>query len=195
MVRTILNEDDIEKGRSRLRSSAAMITGLRSSAATSALGNFDEIREIVVRDSQAGVRDVQERGPRLLSMSTSRVSGLEELNFDRVQRGLIQKAKVFTNAPVGTQAWQSILGRPHGTISGCVKRYPLLEQTAFHREDFLQGAGAPELVLSAGIYENPNNPKNPYDPQPALKLLSEAGYQRDASGTAGQEWAATCHMR
>jgi len=33
------------------------------------------------------------------------------------------------------------------------------------------------------IYENPNNPKNPYDPQAALKLLSEAGWTtRDSQG-------------
>jgi ABC-type transport system substrate-binding protein len=32
-------------------------------------------------------------------------------------------------------------------------------------------------------YENPNNPKNPYDPQQALMLLAEAGWKdRDAQG-------------
>ena len=34
-----------------------------------------------------------------------------------------------------------------------------------------------------GVYENPNNPKNEYDPQKAVKLLAEAGYKdHDAQG-------------
>ena len=33
------------------------------------------------------------------------------------------------------------------------------------------------------IYENPNNPKNDYNPQEAVKLLAEAGWKdRDAQG-------------
>src|SRR5262249_6602652 len=36
---------------------------------------------------------------------------------------------------------------------------------------------------AGGIYENPNNPKMPYDPQLALKLLAESGWKdRDAQG-------------
>src|SRR5262249_12931091 len=34
-----------------------------------------------------------------------------------------------------------------------------------------------------GVYENPDNPKNEYDPQQALNLLAEAGWKtRDAQG-------------
>ena len=37
--------------------------------------------------------------------------------------------------------------------------------------------------FAGGIYENPNNPKNPYDEQAALRLLAEAGWKdRDAQG-------------
>jgi microcin C transport system substrate-binding protein len=37
--------------------------------------------------------------------------------------------------------------------------------------------------FAGGIYENPNNPKMPYDPQRALKLLDEAGWKsRDPQG-------------
>ena len=43
----------------------------------------------------------------------------------------------------------------------------------------------------SGNYENPNNPKIPYDPQLAVTLLAEAGWKdRDAQGgssrTAGR---------
>ena len=38
------------------------------------------------------------------------------------------------------------------------------------------------------IYENPNNPKNVYDPQEALKLLADAGWKdRDAQGRLAKD--------
>ncbi len=43
-------EQDVDQGQRRSRSAGATTTGRRSIAATSASSNFDEIREIVVRD-------------------------------------------------------------------------------------------------------------------------------------------------
>lgn len=41
----------------------------------------------------------------------------------------------------------------------------------------------PQNTYHGGIYENPSNPKMPYDPKRALELLAEAGWkERDAQG-------------
>ena len=96
---------------------------------------------------------------------------------------MIQKAKVFTNAPVGIRGlafntrkapWDDIRVRralPHFLNSKLI-----IEKMLFNEP-------VPLNSYYMGFYENPNNPKNEYDPQLALKLLAEAGWkERDAQG-------------
>jgi len=106
------------------------------------------------------------------------------MNFDRVQRGLIQKRKIYNDNPQGVQglaintrkapfndvrvreALQQLLNRP------------LLIQKLFYNEYTPMNS-----YYAGGLYENPNNPKNEYDPQAALKLLADAGWNmRDGQG-------------
>ena len=91
-------EADIKKGQS--------VTARRrndywaaNARANMGLNNFDEVRFVVVRDDNLVFemfkkgdldRYVVERSPRQWA---------QELNFDNVQRGLIQKRKVFNSAP------------------------------------------------------------------------------------------------
>jgi microcin C transport system substrate-binding protein len=108
---------------------------------------------------------------------------LQELNFDRVQRGLIQKAKVFNDAPVGTRGlafntrkapWNDVKVRQ--ALTHLLNRELFIEKVFFN--EFV-----PLNSYHPGLYENPNNPKSEYDPQLALKLLAEAGWKdRDGQG-------------
>jgi microcin C transport system substrate-binding protein len=108
---------------------------------------------------------------------------VEEMNFDRVQRGLIQKRKVFNEYPQSTygiafntrrQPWDDI--RVRRAMTHLFNR-ELLIQKLFYNEY------QPKHSHFFGAYANPNNPKNPYDPKAALALLAEAGWKdRDAQG-------------
>jgi microcin C transport system substrate-binding protein len=108
---------------------------------------------------------------------------VEELNIDRVQRGLIQKRKVFNDYPASLagfafntrrQPWNDI--RVRRALTQLLNRDLLIQKLFFNEYE-------PKHSFYFGAYENPDNPKNTYDPELALSLLKEAGYtQRDAQG-------------
>ena len=84
---------------------------------------------------------------------------VQELNFDRVQRGLIQKAKVYTNAPVGTRGlafntrkapWDDV--RVRQAFTHFLNRKLFIEKIFFNEP-------VPLNSYYMGFYENPNNPQ------------------------------------
>ncbi|MGC4083218.1 MAG: hypothetical protein QM736_14195 [Vicinamibacterales bacterium] len=85
---------------------------------------------------------------------------VEEMNFDKVQRRLIQKRKVYNDTPMG------IVGIAPEYAEAAVRR-PARSQSAdaapqSRRTDqapLLQRVRSDEFVLSGGIYENPNRPE------------------------------------
>jgi microcin C transport system substrate-binding protein len=147
------------------------------------LGNFDEIREVVVRDQNLAFEMFKRGDIDHYFVNISR-QWVEELNFDRVQRGLIQKRKIYNAHPVGIQGlafntrrqpWNDI--RVRKALAHLLNR-PLLIEKLFFKEYEPQNS-----YYAASVYENPNNPKMEYDPQRALALLGEAGWnQRDRQG-------------
>jgi len=109
---------------------------------------------------------------------------VEELNDDKFQRGILVKRKIFNNYPVATQwmafntrrkPWDDI--RVRKAITLLLNREQLI-QKLFYNEYLPINSFYP-----ATPYENPNNPKNVYNPEDALKLLADAGWKtRDAQG-------------
>jgi uncharacterized protein YqeY len=109
---------------------------------------------------------------------------VQDLNTPNFQRGLILKRKVFNNYPQSTQfmafntrraPWDDIRVRKAFVL---LLNRQLLIDTLFFKEYQPLNSTYPGTE-----YENPNNPKNPYDPQQALALLGEAGWKdRDAQG-------------
>jgi microcin C transport system substrate-binding protein len=66
--------------------------------------NFDEIREIVIRDYNLQLEMFKKGDLDYFDFNVNRArQWVQDLNFDKVQRGLIQKRKVFNNNPVGTR--------------------------------------------------------------------------------------------
>ncbi len=147
------------------------------------INNFDELREIVVRDQNLAFEMFKKGDLDTYFVNISR-QWVEELNFDRVQRGLIQKRKIFNDDPSGLsglafntrKAPFSDL-RVRKALALLMNRAELIDKL-FFREYVPQNS-----YYSGGIYENPSNPKNTYDPQAALQLLADAGWKdRDAQG-------------
>jgi microcin C transport system substrate-binding protein len=177
-----LDEADIDKGNSvsiRRRDDYWAANVRRNIG----LYNVGEVREIVVRDRNLTFEMFKKGDIDTYYVNISR-EWVEELNFDRVQRGLIQKRKVFNDNPSGIQGLAfntrkepfSDL-RVRKGLALLMNRQRLIERLFFN-EYVPQNS-----YYSGGIYENPNNPKNEYDPQAALQLLAEAGWSsRDAQG-------------
>ena len=177
----VVNEPDIAKGRSvtiRRRQDYWAEKQRRNVG----LNNFDEIREIVVRDQNLAFEMFKKGDLDHYYVGVSR-QWVEELNFDRVQRGLIQKRKIFNENPIGTsglafntrrQPWSDI--RVRQALAYLLNRQLLIEKLFFKEYQ-------PQNAYFSGVYENPNNPKMPYDPKRALELLAEAGWKdHDAQG-------------
>jgi microcin C transport system substrate-binding protein len=109
---------------------------------------------------------------------------VQELNTPNFQRGLDVKRKVFNNYPEGVQFLAFNTRRQPWDDIRIRKAFTLL----FNREQLIKtlffGEYLPLNSFFPGTeYENPNNPKNPYDPQQAVALLAEAGWKdHDAQG-------------
>ncbi|MEQ1910076.1 MAG: extracellular solute-binding protein [Vicinamibacterales bacterium] len=147
------------------------------------LNNFDEIRETVVRDQKLAFEMFKKGDIDDYYVNVSR-EWVEEMNFDRVQRGLIQKRKIFNDSPSGFSGIAFNTRKEPFSDIRVRKGLTLLQ----NRDELIKKLFFNEYVplnsyYAGGIYENKNNPKNLYDQQAALKLLAEAGWKdRDAQG-------------
>jgi microcin C transport system substrate-binding protein len=147
------------------------------------LNNFDEIREIVVRDQNLAFEMFKKGDLDSYFVNISR-EWVEELDFDRVQRGLIQKRKIFNDDPSGIQGIAFNTRKEPFSDVRVRRALTLLQNRKLLIERLFFNEYTPQnSYYSGGIYENPGNPKNEYDPQAALALLAEAGWNsRDGQG-------------
>jgi len=147
------------------------------------LYNFDEFRFTVVRDENLAF-EMFKRGD--LDFFNIRISRqwVEDLNYDDFQRGALIKRKVFNNYPAATQFLAFNTRRQPWDDVRVRQAFALL----FNRDQLIKTLFFNEYLplnsyFPGTVYENPNNPKNLYNPQEALKLLAEAGWSsRDQQG-------------
>jgi microcin C transport system substrate-binding protein len=145
--------------------------------------NFDEIRQIVVRDRNLEF-EMFKRGDMDYYVVQRAQMWVEELNYSNIQRGLNQKRKVFNHNPNGIQG-----------VAINTRREPFTDirvrralRHLFNRELMVQKLMYNEYMMMDSIFpgsinENPQNEKIRYDPPQALKLLAEAGWSgRDSAG-------------
>ena len=181
---TIL-EGDIKKGQSIAVRRRKDYWGEKARA-NIGLNNFDELRFAVVRDENLAFEMFKKGELDTFGKSTPirARQWVEEMNFDGVQRGLVQKRMVFNDNPQGTQGFAFNTRKPpfddirvRKAMALLLDRPQIIEKIMFNLYKPLNS------YFAATPYENPDNPKNDYDPGQALKLLADAGWNsRDGQG-------------
>ena len=151
------------------------------------INNFDELRFTVVRDENLAFEMFKKGELDAYGGPTTPLRArqwAEDLNFDYVQRGLIQKREVFNANPQGTQGFAFNTRKPpfndirvRKALTLLLDRPQIIEKIKFNVFKPLNS------YFADSPYENPDNPKNDYDPQQAIKLLADAGWNsRDSQG-------------
>ena len=177
-----VREPDVIKGKSLAirRRNNYWAENIRRNAG---LNNFDEIREIVVRDQKLAV-EMFKKGDLDFYTPTAREWVEDFSKFDRLDRGLIQKRKIYNENPLGTLGLAFNTRKPpyddvrlRQAMSHLLNR-PLIIEKLFYNE-----YQPIDSYFAGSPYENTDNPKMQYDPALAVKLLAEAGWKdHDAQG-------------
>jgi microcin C transport system substrate-binding protein len=182
----IVNEEDVISGQSVTIRRRDRDSYWAADARTNVgIGNFDAIRKTVVRDRNLAL-EMFKRGDLDYYYVTVSREWIEELSpdTDRIAQGLIQKRKIYNSAPSGVQGlafntrrgpWDDI--RVRQALAHLMNRDLLIERLFFSEYVPMNS------YFPGGVYENPNNPTMSYDPELALALLADAGWDsRDAQG-------------
>jgi microcin C transport system substrate-binding protein len=147
------------------------------------LNNFDEIRDVTVRDRNLEF-EMLKRGDLDYFHPNRAQQWVQELNFDKIQNGVLQKRKVWNHAPQSIQGIAMNTRRPpyddvrvREALRHLYNRELMIEKLAFNEYVPL------DSIYPGSIYENPNNEKIKFDPRKAVQLLAEAGWKdRNAQG-------------
>ena len=178
-----MNESDIEKGKS-LTLHRRKDYWAEKYRVNVGQNNFDQYKSVVVRDENLAIEMVKKGELDYYYIAGNPQVWTERFNTEAVQRGILVKRSFFNNypAPVAFIAF-NMRRKPFDDIR-VRKALTLL----FNREEII-----PKLFYNlykpdhsyypATVYEDPNNPKNAYNPQEAVKLLADAGWNsRDSQG-------------
>lgn len=144
--------------------------------------NFDQIVNLYVQDEEIIWEKFKKGEFDFMPIYRSQ-RWVKGTDFDKVQKGWIQKHKVFNRKPRGTQGFDFNLRKPpfddirvRQAFSYLWNRELLMEKLMFNEYDFM------DSYFQNASYMGKNIAKIRYDPQKAIQLLNEAGYARNSEG-------------
>ena len=151
--------------------------------------NFDEIRVKIVTEARVALEKFKKGELDLYTMSRSQwwnedfVYNLENPSYDKLYRGLIQIRKIFGHNPDGfggicmnLRKWPFDNKSVRKAFDKLWDRKRLIEELFFN--EYVQG----DTYFPAGAYRDKGRVATAFDPEGALKLLDEAGYETNSEG-------------
>ena len=139
--------------------------------------NFDRITVSVVKDNPALQFEKMKKGESDFYEVTKPPMWVDETDFEAANMGWIQKKRIYSNSPAGT--WGYGFNMRKWPFNDKRLRYAfsyLYDREKFNREILYNEYTAINSLYSGSEYENPNNPKYDYNPEKAVELLKDAGY-------------------
>ncbi len=147
------------------------------------LYNFDKIRMNVVSDERLTLEKFK-KGENDFYIVSRAQWWLNEFNDDPIKRGIMQKTRIYNDAPISMQGFIFNMRKPPFDDPRVREAFILL----FNREGLVHNLMNDQYTLTDSYfpnspYENPADPKYRYNPARAQQLLAEAGYtSRNADG-------------
>lgn len=139
--------------------------------------NFDAIRWMVVLDESLALEKVKKGEIDMFAVMSSK-QWVEQINFPEIQKGWMQKRKIFNHKPVGTQYIALNQERPpfdqwevRRAFSHLFPFEKISSQLMYNVYSKLTS------YYPGGLYENIDNPVIGYDKEKALQLLAKVGYK------------------
>ncbi len=151
------------------------------------LHNFDKITHLVINDEAMAFERFKKGELTCFVVATARrwVAEMTPDKVPEIKRNLIRKVKIFNEQPLGFQGIGLNMNVPPYDDLRVRKALALLLDRKTMLEKLMYNQYLPtRSYFSAGPYENPDNPRNDYDPRAALALLAEAGWK--SRNSAGQ---------
>ncbi|PID57345.1 hypothetical protein CSB45_07415 [candidate division KSB3 bacterium] len=145
--------------------------------------NFDRIKFSVVRDRNLIYEKFKKGEFDYYIVSVAR-KWVEEMDFDKIQKGWIQKRKIFTSQPNGVYGLALNMRQfPFDDLRVRKALNYLYNRPLFTEKLFFNEYVEMHSYFPGGPYENPRNERIGYDPEKAQSLLAEAGWtERNAQG-------------
>jgi microcin C transport system substrate-binding protein len=147
------------------------------------VNNFDRIKFVIVRDQNLLFEKFKKGELDFYYVNIAR-EWVQETNFDKVQKGWVQKRKIYTFSPSGVQGIALNMRRPPFDDIRVRKALAYLyNRPIFMEKLFFNEYESMNSYFPGSVYENPENEKIGYDPEQAAQLLAEAGWsERNAQG-------------
>ncbi len=142
------------------------------------VANFDKIKFLVVKDNQPLMYEKFKKGEGdFYTVSKARV-WVEETDYESIQKGWIQKRKIFSEKPAGTSGYAFNMRKwPFNDKRIRMAFTYLYNREKMNEEMYYSEYSMMNSMYSGSVYENPKNEKVVYSPDKAVKLLKEAGYK------------------
>ncbi len=139
--------------------------------------NFDKLKFIVVKDNLSLIFEKFKKGEADHYTVSKAREWVEECDFESIQKGWVQKRKIYSEKPAGTSGyafnmrkWPFDDKRVRYAFAYLYNREKMNEEMYYSEYTMMNS------LYSGSVYENPNNEKVTYDPEKAVQLLKEAGY-------------------
>jgi len=141
------------------------------------MNNFDNIKFVVVPEARLTFEKFKKGELDIYPVSRAQW-WVTETDFPNIQRGLIQKRRIYNDEPQGVGGILFNMRKPpfddirmRQAMIYLWDRTKLIENLFFNQYTYL------DSYYPGGIYENPDNPIYRYDPDKAIELLAECGYK------------------